>query len=1011
MLGFGGEREKWASMSMKLEQRFIQLTGDILLATGTVAYLGYFPHNEREKEITKWQTKAQELKVPFSKDYSLQGALGNQITIQSWYMNGLLRDTLSTDNGIILTTAERWVLMIDPQDIANRWIKTMEKQKNLTVLKQSDKDFLRSLENCIQFGTPVLLENVGEFLHPALEPLLQKQTFQQGGSVCIKLGESTIEYSKDFRMYITTRLKNPHFPPETTAKITMVNFDISEDGLVDQLLGIIVARERPELEEERSQVISQINENKKNLEDIENKILSVLFSSKGNILEDEIAIKTLSSSKVLANEIVEKQTNAEAAKTRIDESRSEYADLTKYAVTLYFTGNYLSSIDHMYQFSLCWFINLFCTSIDASDKSEELEERLMNIKEHFIKSLFFNTSAGLFEDDKIIYSFLLACNLGKESKGLMDSEEWNFLLDFATNQEDDGTGEDEDGDGGWIEAEKKLSYLTDDVRYNMKKLTKLKRFGDLLRNDSSIKAIENVWFANNPEKETLPVTDSNGEGLSSMEKLLLFITIRPDKLIPAVREFVISQLGETFVQQENLDVGKAYAETSAATPLIFILGEEVDPCKYIFRFGEFMGFTGKKLKVLSLGSEQEEKARDVIRECSSTATWVVLLNCHLVPHWMDELEYLCEDLSQDSTNQDFRLWLTSRPTERFSVPTLQLGVKVAIEEPTIVKTSLTRHLFPEKGYITKFNNMNPSYKKVLFAISLFHAAINERTTYAHCGWNQDYIFGEADYDLCMLHVKATMDKTDDESKSGPVVSSLGTLRYLVYSCTYGGRMEDEFDIRTLETFLNRISMDEVLEKYVNFDPEGIYHTKGLEDHETLMDYLNSAIPPETTHDLMRVSQSNHWNKNTVKALDLVRKLRSTQGLDIKEVDEFDEGGEKDEIRKKILDIMKQVPEEFELEEDIEEIMKLVLDQELQKYNNLIDIMNDSLQAALNVIDGKSLINDKIESFIESLDAGDIPDVWADAAYPTMDDLNGFLTDLKQRTDFLRDWQVTVDIIN
>ena len=98
------------------------------------------------------------------------------------------------------------------------------------MLKQYDKDFLRNLENCIQFGTPVLLENVGESLDPALEPLLQKQTFTQGGSVCIKLGESTIEYSKDFRMYITTRLKNPHFPPETTAKITMVNFSISKAG-------------------------------------------------------------------------------------------------------------------------------------------------------------------------------------------------------------------------------------------------------------------------------------------------------------------------------------------------------------------------------------------------------------------------------------------------------------------------------------------------------------------------------------------------------------------------------------------------------------------------------------------------------------------------------------------------------------------------------------------------------------------------------------------------------------
>ena len=151
----------------------------------------------------------------------------------------------------------------------------------MTVLKQSDKDFLRTLENCIQFGSPVLLENVGDCLDPALEPLLQKQTFQQGGSVCIKLGESTIEYSKDFRMYITTRLRNPHFPPETTAKIAMVNFSITKNGLKDQLLGIIVARERPELEEERSQVTSQINENEKNLEDIGNKILNVLYTSKG----------------------------------------------------------------------------------------------------------------------------------------------------------------------------------------------------------------------------------------------------------------------------------------------------------------------------------------------------------------------------------------------------------------------------------------------------------------------------------------------------------------------------------------------------------------------------------------------------------------------------------------------------------------------------------------------------------------------------------------------------------
>lgn len=43
------------------------------------------------------------------------------------------------------------------------------------------------------------------------------------------------------------------------------------------------------------------------LKEIEDKILEVLSSSEGNILEDERAIEVLSSSKVLANEIQEKQ--------------------------------------------------------------------------------------------------------------------------------------------------------------------------------------------------------------------------------------------------------------------------------------------------------------------------------------------------------------------------------------------------------------------------------------------------------------------------------------------------------------------------------------------------------------------------------------------------------------------------------------------------------------------------------------------------------------------------------
>jgi len=51
----------------------------------------------------------------------------------------------------------------------------------LKVVKMSDANFLRTLENSIRIGTPVLLEDIGETLDPSLEPILLKQTFTSVG--------------------------------------------------------------------------------------------------------------------------------------------------------------------------------------------------------------------------------------------------------------------------------------------------------------------------------------------------------------------------------------------------------------------------------------------------------------------------------------------------------------------------------------------------------------------------------------------------------------------------------------------------------------------------------------------------------------------------------------------------------------------------------------------------------------------------------------------------------------
>ena len=183
------------------------------------------------------------------------------------------------------------------------------------------------METAIQMGQPVLMENVGESLDAALEPVLLKQTFKSAGALMIKLGDSSVEWSPHFKFYMTTKLRNPHYPPELCTKVTLLNFMTTPEGLEDQLLGIVVAQERPDLEKQKNQLIVQGAENKRKLKEIEDQILHVLSTSQGNILEDEAAVNVLQEAKTVSDDIQRKQKAAEKTEAAIDEARTSYKPL------------------------------------------------------------------------------------------------------------------------------------------------------------------------------------------------------------------------------------------------------------------------------------------------------------------------------------------------------------------------------------------------------------------------------------------------------------------------------------------------------------------------------------------------------------------------------------------------------------------------------------------------------------------------------------------------------------
>ncbi|XP_036777654.2 dynein axonemal heavy chain 10 [Manis pentadactyla] len=991
ILGLGSENLRWRNDLDELMHRRVKLLGDCLLCAAFLSYEGAFTWEFRCEMVDHvWQNDILERELPLSQPFRLESLLTDDVEISRWGSQGLPPDELSVQNGILTTRASRFPLCIDPQQQALNWIKRKEEKNNLRVASFNDPDFLKQLEMSIKYGTPFLFQDVDEYIDPVIDNVLEKNIKVSQGRQFIILGDKEVDYDSNFRLYLNTKLANPRYTPSVFGKAMVINYTVTLKGLEDQLLSVLVAYERRELEEQREHLIQETSENKNLLKDLEDSLLRELATSTGNMLDNVELVQTLEETKSKAMEVSEKLKLAEKTALDIDRLRDGYRPAARRGAILFFVLSEMALVNFMYQYSLIAFLEVFRFSLKKSLPDSILMKRLRNIMDTLTFNIYNYGCTGLFERHKLLFSFNMTIKIEQE-EGRIPQEELDFFLKGNISLEKS-------------KRKKPCAWLSDQGWEDIILLSEMfsDNFGDLPDDIEKHLPIWQEWY-DLDSLEQFPFPLGYDNNITPFQKLLILRCFRVDRVYRAVTDYVTETMGEKYVQPPMISFEAIFEQSTPNSPIVFILSPGSDPASDLMKLAERSGFGGNRLKLLAMGQGQEKLALQLLETAVARGQWLMLQNCHLLVKWLKDLEKSLERITKP--HPDFRLWLTTDPTKGFPIGILQKSLKVVTEPPNGLKLNMRATYFRISHEMLE-QCPHPAFKPLVYVLAFFHAVVQERRKFGKIGWNVYYDFNESDFQVCMEILNTYLTKASQQHDPRVPWDS---LKYLIGEVMYGGRAIDSFDRRILTIY-----MDEYLGDFIfdTFQPFHFFQNKEVDYKIPIGDVKEKfveaieALPLANTPEVFGLHANAEIGYYTQAARDMWAHLLELQP----QTGESSSGISRDDyIGHVAKDIENKMPKVFDLDQVRKQLgigispTSVVLLQELERFNKLAVRMAKSLAELQRALAGEVGMSNELDDVARSLFTGQIPLIWRKLAPDTLKSLGNWMLHLLRRLSQYSSW--------
>ncbi|XP_016398775.1 dynein heavy chain 5, axonemal-like [Sinocyclocheilus rhinocerous] len=977
--GLGGEKIRWTESSAQFARQIKDLVGDVLLATGFLSYAGPFNQEYRSLLMQQWKKEMNICRIPYSENLNLISMLVDNATIGEWNLQGLPNDDLSIQNGIIVTKASRYPLLIDPQGQGKIWIKNRENNNELQVTSLNNKYFRTHLEDCLSLGKPLLLEDVGEELDPVLDNILEKNFIKSGKTSKVKVGDKEVDVMDTFTLYITTKLANPAYSPEINAKTAVVDFTVTLKGLEDQLLGRVILIEKKEMEAERVKLLEEVTSNKRKMQDLESNLLYKLTSIQGSLVEDESLIEVLGVTKTIAQEVSQKLAVAAETEININHTREEYRPVATRGSILYFLIVEMSLVNVMYQTSLRQFLGIFDMSMEKSPKSPVTAKRLDNIMEYLTFEVFRYTARGLYEDHKFLFTLLLTLKIDLLAKNVSHSEFQTFIKGGASL------------DLNSVEP-KPRRWILDTTWLNLVQLSSLPPFTALLtqvaRNDRAWKS----WFDEGTPEET-PLPDGYESQLDAFRKLLLIRSWCPDRTIAQARKYIAESMGLKYAEGVILDMDAMCSESDKRIPLVCFLSMGSDPTESIERLARSKGVP---CRPISMGQGQEVHSRRLLAQSMSDGGWLLLQNCHLGLEFLDE--GLDTVTTTESIHDNFRLWVTTEVHPKFPINFLQSSIKFTNEPPQGVKAGLKRTYNSVTQEQLEISNM-PQWRPIFYAVAFLHTTVQERRKFGPLGWNIPYEFNQADFTSSVQFVQNHLDDIDIKRGVNWIC-----LRYMLGEVQYGGRVTDDMDKRLLNTFACIWFSENMFgDKFCFYKGYTIPKAKMLQDYHVHIDTLPLVDTPEVfgLHSNADITYQTNMANETLNTILNIQPKDSSSG----------EGETRESsVQKMANEMLEKLPADYvphEVRSNLQKMgafqpMTIFLRQELDRMQRVIGRVRVTLTDLKLAIDGTIIMSEDLRDALDSMYDARVPKSWQKISWEAAS-LGFWFTELLERNQQFHNW--------